>query len=417
MYSFVAVLLLTAFFTAPAAAQSKLRVPAQWPTIQSAIDAARSGDSILVAPGVYRERIDFRGRDLVLVSTHGPAQTVIDGDGVGPVVQMVAGESRNAVLNGFTIRGGAHTLYAGGVHIADASPTLRNNRIIDNLGGRLGHGISLVRSANALIVGNQISLNRSTPTGNGSGGGGGIGIRGAGTVEIRGNQISANRADRFSSGGGINLDDAGSPRIMGNLIDANVARLHGAGISIVGRSAALIENNQISHNQLLEPGYGGALSWLLPPGANPVRVVNNTLAHNLAEIASGIHADGDDQFARVANNLVLASADVSAIDCGESYDDAPPALDHNNAVSASAAYAGLCADALGRDGNLSVAEAFGADYRPLTGSANIDAGDNAASSEPVDIFGRARIVDGNDDHQARIDIGAVEFGSVISGGQ
>ncbi len=399
----------------PAAAFAKLRVPAHYPSIQAAIDAARAGDMVIVAPGRYRERIDFRGRDLTVVSSHGAGQTVIDGDGSGPVVQMVAGETRAAVFDGFTITGGAHVLHAGGVHIADASPTVRNNRILDNRGGRQGHGLSLLRSPAALIVGNQISLNRSIAAGNGGGGGGGIGITGAGQVEVRGNQITANRVDRFSSGGGINLVDAGAPRIIANLIDANTARLHGAGIAILGRSSALIENNQISHNQLTEPGYGGAVSWLLLPGANPLRLTNNTLAYNLAEIASGLHADGDDRLAQVANNLVLASSDASAIECGDTYDDAPPRVEHNNAVSAGEAYAGLCTAA--RGGNLSHPEVFpSGDYRLRAGSVNIDAGDDTAASEATDLLGRPRHVDGDDDLEARIDIGAYEFGADRLGG-
>lgn len=394
----------------PAAAQSKLRVPAQYPSIQAAIDVARAGDTILVAPGRYLERIDFRGRDLTVISSHGPAQTVIDGGGVGTVVQMIAGETRAAVLDGFTITGGVHALYAGGVHVAEASPTLRNNRILDNRGGRHGHGLSLLRSPAALIIGNQISLNRSFAPGNGSGGGGGIGVTGAGQVEIRANQITANRVDRHSSGGGINLVDAGAPRIVANVIDANTARLHGAGIAIIGRSAAVIENNLISHNQLTEPGYGGAVSWLLPPGANPLRLVNNTLAFNQAEVAAGLHADGDDGLARVANNLVLVNGDASAIECGDMYDGTPPLLDHNNAVSAGEAYAGLCAEALGREGNFSRVEALSAgDYGLLAGSVNIDAGDDSAASEAFDLVSQARHIDGDHDHQVRIDIGAYEY--------
>jgi len=46
--------------------QSRYAVPAKYPTIQAAIDAASDGAVIVVAPGVYYERIDFMGKNITL---------------------------------------------------------------------------------------------------------------------------------------------------------------------------------------------------------------------------------------------------------------------------------------------------------------------------------------------------------------
>ena len=48
------------------------RVPAEYPTIQSAIVAAAEGDTVLVSPGTYTEAIDFLGKAIVVTSTNGP---------------------------------------------------------------------------------------------------------------------------------------------------------------------------------------------------------------------------------------------------------------------------------------------------------------------------------------------------------
>jgi pectin methylesterase-like acyl-CoA thioesterase len=45
-----------------AQAQVTLSVPSEFPTIQSAIDAAVNGGTVLVAPGIYMEKINFMGK-------------------------------------------------------------------------------------------------------------------------------------------------------------------------------------------------------------------------------------------------------------------------------------------------------------------------------------------------------------------
>src|ERR1035441_6316741 len=54
-----------------------LRVPADYPTIQGAINAAATSDTVLVAPGMYAEAINFSGKPLLLISAGGPTATII----------------------------------------------------------------------------------------------------------------------------------------------------------------------------------------------------------------------------------------------------------------------------------------------------------------------------------------------------
>ena len=48
-----------------------LRVPADYPTIQAAVDAAASGDTIRIAPGVYVEQTRVTNKSLTLVGQPG----------------------------------------------------------------------------------------------------------------------------------------------------------------------------------------------------------------------------------------------------------------------------------------------------------------------------------------------------------
>ncbi len=53
----------------PAVGQSQTRqVPAEYSTIQAAINAAQAGDTVLVSPGTYLENLQLRGKDIVLTS-------------------------------------------------------------------------------------------------------------------------------------------------------------------------------------------------------------------------------------------------------------------------------------------------------------------------------------------------------------
>src|SRR5262245_39030996 len=127
-------ILLVLLLTVPGLA-TVIQVPADYPTIQDAIDASASGDTILVAPGTYVENIDFLGKAITVQSTSGAALTTIDGSFGGSVVTFESGEPLQAVLDGFTIKNGwgrslpGKGQVGGGIYCSGASPTIRNNVI------------------------------------------------------------------------------------------------------------------------------------------------------------------------------------------------------------------------------------------------------------------------------------------------
>lgn len=126
-----------------------LEVPAQFSTIQGAIQSASSGDVVRVQPGTYVESIDFLGKEIVVASTAGAAATIIDASYSDTVCRFVNGEGPGAVLEGFTLTGGyglppsflpgstftSPDGTAGGIECIGASPTIRHCRIVENTGG------------------------------------------------------------------------------------------------------------------------------------------------------------------------------------------------------------------------------------------------------------------------------------------
>ncbi|MES1182296.1 MAG: hypothetical protein ABUL60_00705 [Myxococcales bacterium] len=79
----------------------RLRVPAEFPTIQAALDAASSFDIVEVAAGTYREHLVARGPVTLLGA--GAGATFLDGDGEAASILDVS-RAYAAVVAGFTFR-------------------------------------------------------------------------------------------------------------------------------------------------------------------------------------------------------------------------------------------------------------------------------------------------------------------------
>jgi len=113
-------------------------VPADQPTIQSAISSAFDGDQIVLSPGIYFENIDLQGKELTIQSTdpNDPfiiGSTVIDGNAAGSVITIADNEGPNTQITGLTIRNGRSTTGGGGLFIEGTSPTVANCFILNNV--------------------------------------------------------------------------------------------------------------------------------------------------------------------------------------------------------------------------------------------------------------------------------------------
>ncbi|MFH2001186.1 MAG: hypothetical protein ABIK28_16005, partial [Planctomycetota bacterium] len=80
-------------------------VPGDYASIQDALNAASSGDTVLVAPGTYVEAVVFPDRSVTLKSMEGPEITVIDENSWPsdrhPVVKFMNLTAPDVVLDGF----------------------------------------------------------------------------------------------------------------------------------------------------------------------------------------------------------------------------------------------------------------------------------------------------------------------------
>ena len=302
-------------------AQVIIHVPSGYPTIQSAVDAAFSGDTVLVAPGTYQENILIQGNDKIITlasnfifsgDTNDIINTIIDGsDPVDPNYGMVvlikyqyAGPS--SVVTGFTITGGRgyYNTYGGGIYASSATPVIRYNHIRDcSVSGIRpnGAGIYIGNSegnpAFICLINHNVIMNCTVNAGSNT-----IEARGAGISlnsvkaivqdnKISGNVITGN-ASTHSMGGGIyyygDFPVYFQPQLllMNNEITNNkVESWHaeGGGAALKGHSRYIIEGNTISHNEVITEGangyaIGGGLS-INDPGEGTA-IAFNIIANN-----------------------------------------------------------------------------------------------------------------------------------------
>ena len=148
--------------------QSTVYVPDHHPTIQDALYAVTSGDTIIVRAGTYYEAgIDFLGKDVLLTSEEGAARTTIDGMSSNSVVEFHSGESPAAVLDGFTITNGKKWDGGGVAVLADlngnaSSPTIQNCVIEYNIGDGGGGGMNIAGGSSSLVRNCLIQHNTTT---------------------------------------------------------------------------------------------------------------------------------------------------------------------------------------------------------------------------------------------------------------
>jgi len=116
---------------APAVAGDTLHVPADYPLIQEAIDAAGAGDEIILAPGVYTDSFAFKEDHVVVRSAEGPSKTIIDGSGAMAYALAYFPPFSSGELHGVTFRNHDHP-YTGAVTIKRCVATVADCIFEDN---------------------------------------------------------------------------------------------------------------------------------------------------------------------------------------------------------------------------------------------------------------------------------------------
>jgi hypothetical protein len=182
--------------------------------IQEAIDVAADETAVVVGPGIFRERIDFLGKDILLIGAgaadvNDAGSTILDGSDAGPVVTFRGGETARCMLMDLVVTGGNGVNGGGILCKASSSPTIRRCAIVDNFAMR-GAGMYL-DAADPVLIDCRI-------TGNTAVGGAGLYCRQA-DLQVIDSAISNNFAVR----GGAMYCDHARPVLIAVRVENNAA--------------------------------------------------------------------------------------------------------------------------------------------------------------------------------------------------
>ena len=263
-----------------------IRVPAQFPTIQAAINAAVDGDVISIQMGTYypTTTIDPLGKAITLqgqVNPDGTPAVTIDGQNAITVLQCTSGEGPETRFENLVIMNGYTTQQGGGMlNTSGSSPVLVNCAFINNVADCDGGAIANISHfdqppCSPSILGCTFERNLTSCNG------GGI-YNGSGFSVI----VSCTFTNNIASTGGAIYDFDSSSTVVHSTINCNSAMLNGGGIALDSLSVAAILGCTMRGNSA--GGMGGGIHF----SSSSQHMENSLLCNNTPDQVFGAFSNG-----------------------------------------------------------------------------------------------------------------------------
>jgi parallel beta-helix repeat protein len=231
-----------------------ITVPGQYPTIQEAINHAKSGDTILVGNGTYFENVAVN-KTVTLIG-ESTANTTID---CGNHYNTITVTANNVVIEGFTVTHSSGAYPNSGIFLDN----VKNARVFDNsVTLNNGYGVFVMWGTNDNVSYNVVMNNAVA------------GIRVDGNAS---RAVVANNTVKYNQQDGVFLYYAYNVRVENNTVTDNVL----SGITVQGGSLNVtVRRNWVENNG---NNVGAANSWyhgIFVFDSNGTSITENNITSN-----------------------------------------------------------------------------------------------------------------------------------------
>lgn len=207
---------------------------------------AATGDTVLVAPGVYdgplNRDLSFEGKDIVLMAMLDPDPVVVDAELYGRCFIFENGESAAARIEGIVMRRGCDSSGGGIQCSGSVSPTVVDCEIAE-CSALTGGGLNCSGGASPTLIGCTFRENTASSAG------GGIRCSDNSSVDVQDCFFKGNSAH---FGGGVMLRAGSTATVDGTLFEDNTAE-YSAGLRCEN-STVTVTNSTFSRNDAYSGG-------------------------------------------------------------------------------------------------------------------------------------------------------------------
>ena len=178
-------------------------------TIADALDRARPGDRIVVAPGEYREPLRLKEGVSMVAQSAGEVVLRVSHPLALDDAAVMADGIKGAELSGIVIHAGPEAAFPVGIRILNSDLRITNVEV----SGAASAGVWIGGNSRATLSASYIYNNPGT----------GIVIAGTARPRLVGNVIQGNGARAGKAGPGIDVIDNAEPAVLRNVISGNAA--------------------------------------------------------------------------------------------------------------------------------------------------------------------------------------------------